>query len=303
MKKILSILVALLILAGCSTSPTVESSSNGELESRLAELEKENSELQKKIEENSEIQSQSEPGGKMDEQAAVESQLAIILSTKVIEQSDQYKSLYPDMAQWIMENKSDNVIKNYTVAVLGYDVNGYPVKVPGQYDGSYATYEKEVLAEAVNVQPGEQHGEGYGMQLSKDHQLIYALVLVSEIEFYDADKWENPYYAVWLKKYKEKPVSVDELKAICDVTMAEPPVSASSQSASSTATQSSTPKSPAQYEEEVHYIEDISGNKQSSTSGSTGNAALDKELAAQRYQESYQNATPSIIYEPDEWDD
>ena len=151
-----------------------------------------------------------ETAAKKDEETLRNEQLAVITHTGIIEQSDQYKSLYPDGVQWILENKSGEVIKNYTVSILAYDENGYPIKVKGQYDYNPG-FEKSVFAEAVNVQPDTTHGDGYGYKLDINHGIAYAIVLVKELEFYDSDTWENPYYDIWIKKYKEKPIALDDL--------------------------------------------------------------------------------------------
>lgn len=310
MKRISVFITLLLILSMFSAcggiSQPQSNSINDEMQSRLDELEKQNSELKKQLEEkeNEARKVQSEAENKLDEQSLKDNQLAVILSTKIIEQDTQYKSLYPDMVQWIIENKSDNVIKNYTVSILGYDNNGYPIKVTGQIDYS-SGFEKLVLGEAVNIQPSETHGEGYGYKLSQNHQLAYALVLVSELEFYDRDKWENPYYSIWLEKYKEKPVSVDELKSMSTNVIAEnTPIADSSTSADSTSTiqtqnntqsteqqksSQSQSKSSQYYEEEIKMIEDIANSQSSDNSTSTLTPDLALELAQRDYQESYQN--------------
>ncbi len=148
-----------------------------------------------------------------EEDEAKNSQMATIVSVKIIEQSSEYKSLYPDMVQWILVNNSENVIKNYTVSILAYDENGYPVKVEGQYNFN-SDFEALVLGEAVNIQPGDSQGENYGYNLGERHGISYAMVLVKELEFYDADTWTNPYYKFWIDKYKEKPVALEELQSM-----------------------------------------------------------------------------------------
>lgn len=152
-----------------------------------------------------------EPELALDEESIKNAQLAVITNAEIIEQDPTYKSLYPDMACWILENKSDYVIKNYTVSVLAYDENGYPVKVEGQFSYNPG-FEQLVTGEAVNIQPGATYGHDSGYPLDPQHNIAYAIVVVEQLEFYDANTWVNPYYDIWVKKYKEKPVALEDLQ-------------------------------------------------------------------------------------------
>jgi len=212
MKRV-GIIFALALIAGTTTACGGSSlTASTAAQTTTAETEVE-TEIEAEIETVAETTAKPETTAGKDEETLKNEQLAIITSVSIVEQSTEYKSLYPDMVQWILENKSGNVIKNYTVSVLAYDENGYPVKVEGQYDYKPG-FEKSVLAEAVNVQPDTTHGDDYGYGLGTNHGIAYAIVLVKELEFYDSDTWKNPYYDIWIKKYKEKPISLDDLNAM-----------------------------------------------------------------------------------------
>ena len=44
-----------------------------------------------------------------------------VVSTRILVQSSQYKSLYPDMIEVIIKNNTSKTIKDYQVSILGYD--------------------------------------------------------------------------------------------------------------------------------------------------------------------------------------
>ena len=54
--------------------------------------------------------------------------------------------------------------------------------------------------------PGKTFGDGYGWNLSENHNISKLLACVKEVEYYDGTTWENPLYNSWITKYKEKPL-------------------------------------------------------------------------------------------------
>ncbi|MGN1479481.1 MAG: DUF5780 domain-containing protein, partial [Acutalibacteraceae bacterium] len=91
-----------------------------------------------------------------------------IVSQKYDVQSSEYKSLYPDMLQVILQNDTKHEIKTAVIAFVAWDKNNLPVKIVGQHDYSDGTYIKEVNYSDINLIPGAKFGDGYGFSLSKD---------------------------------------------------------------------------------------------------------------------------------------
>jgi tetratricopeptide (TPR) repeat protein len=113
-------------------------------------------------------------------------------------------SIVPDysrrLAQVIVRNKTNKTVKRYEVGIVGYDAQGYPVKI-GWLEPDYLF---EGNAER-NIHPQQTYGKGMGWDID-DNSAVKILACVSTVEYYDGTTWINPYYAVWKEKYVEKPL-------------------------------------------------------------------------------------------------
>ncbi|ENH97578.1 hypothetical protein J416_06188 [Gracilibacillus halophilus YIM-C55.5] len=138
---------------------------------------------------------------------AKEEQIVTVNSTQIVEQSTDNKILYPDMIQVIMKNISDKTIKSVKVGMLGFDENGYPVKIEGNYDFSGGQYEYMGFADNVNIVAGDTFGHNSGWELAEEHSISEVMSCVKNVTFYDGSTWTNPYYKYWIEQYKEKPLS------------------------------------------------------------------------------------------------
>lgn len=218
-------LAILLVLTGCASPATdlastpntapentgiVDTDLVAELEKRIEQLEMENERLRLEVGGLTE-----EPGteasagnGLIDKVADIEdvacSDLISVERTAVWEGDPKYKSLYPDWVEIVIKNNFDETLRHFTVGILGYDENGYPIRIKWDRDFSDGHYEKLGWAEDANVLPGETHGEGGGWKLSNPHNVHHVLACVKEATFYDGTEWENPGYLSWLAQHKEK---------------------------------------------------------------------------------------------------
>jgi hypothetical protein len=106
-----------------------------------------------------------------------------------------------DQIEVVVKNNTDKVVKNYSVAWMCFDKDGFPIKTG--YGGE--DYLDKGYAER-NVQPAQTFGRGYGWQTSQSTGAETVLAVVEEVEYYDGTKWTNPYYDYWLEEYLEKPL-------------------------------------------------------------------------------------------------
>lgn len=136
-------------------------------------------------------------------------QLLTVKSAKIVSQSSQWKSLYPDMIQVIIYNNSEETVKSMVVGSIAFDANGLPIKIQGQYNFGNVDYEFLGNAEDVNILPDRTFGDGVGWSLDESHGITYVLSCVKEATFYNGETWSNPYYSYWKEKYIEKELPQD----------------------------------------------------------------------------------------------
>ena len=151
------------------------------------------------------------PSGNMVESAAAEeleaslaSQPVFVSSTEYVVQDKKYKSLYPDMLQAIIQNNSEEDIRDAVVAFVGWDANGLPVKIKGQMSFNDPTYVTEVSFDDINLVPGGAFGDSKGFAIDENCGVsTFKAVVVSYTTFEDKT-WENPDYKAFCDLYGGK---------------------------------------------------------------------------------------------------
>lgn len=133
-------------------------------------------------------------------------QLITVENTRILVQSTDYKTLYPDMFEVVIKNNSGKTIRSYKVSMLGWDSNGYPLKIKQSFLDNVGSYEFLGQADNVNVIDGKTFGKNSGWSLEEGHNISKTKAVVIEAEFYDDSIWENPYYEFFLKEFEGKPI-------------------------------------------------------------------------------------------------
>ncbi len=105
-------------------------------------------------------------------------------------------------AHIVVKNQTDKVLKEYSIAMIMLDSNGYPVN--NRLDEFRGKNVKRGRADSVNVQPGGTYGTNSYWYVENDCYKILACVVSAE--FYDGTIWENPYFDPWVKFYAERPI-------------------------------------------------------------------------------------------------
>jgi hypothetical protein len=127
-----------------------------------------------------------------------------IKSTKYLVQDENYKSLYPDMLQTIVQNDTKEDIKSAVIAFAAWDKNGLPVKIKGSLslaDGAYIT---KVDYSDINLAAGSSYGEDSGYNLEDGLNIKTFKAIVVSYETYDGTTWENPHFKSFCSLYEGK---------------------------------------------------------------------------------------------------
>lgn len=137
-------------------------------------------------------------------EASLASQPVYISSVEYVVQDKQYKSLYPDMLQAIIQNNSEEDIRDAVVAYVGWDANGLPVKLEGKLSYNEPAYVTEVAFDNINLVPGAVFGDSNGYAIDESCGVTtFKAVVVSYTTFEDKT-WENPDYKAFRDLYEGK---------------------------------------------------------------------------------------------------
>ena len=137
--------------------------------------------------------------------AELSAQPVYISSTSLIVQSDEYKSLYPDLLQATIVNNSEDDVKDVTVAFMAWDNNNLPVLLKTQFDFSAAAYVKQGNYTGVNLVPGGTYGENAGLKLDESVKNVATVkAIVVSYETFDGETWINPLYEQYVEQYEGK---------------------------------------------------------------------------------------------------
>lgn len=133
----------------------------------------------------------------------IEEQPLKVISTNYIIQDEEYKALYPDMLQAIIENNSGEDIKDAVIAFAAWDENGLPLKI--QWDLSFGAgqYIMEGMANDINLVDGATFGEGVGFSISDDMDQIFEFeAIVVSYETFEGETWKNELYKDFIRMYE-----------------------------------------------------------------------------------------------------
>lgn len=127
-----------------------------------------------------------------------------IISTDYVVQDEQYKSLYPDMLQAVIQNNTDTDIKSAVVSFVAWDKNGLPVKIKGYLSFNEAGYVSDVDYSNINLAAGKTYGEDSGYQIDENQEIKSFKAIVKSYETFEGETWKNPYYDTFCSLYEGK---------------------------------------------------------------------------------------------------
>ena len=140
--------------------------------------------------------------------AQIDAQEFKVIGTNYLVQSEEYKTLYPDMLTVTLINGTTLDIKNAVIAFAAWDANGLPVKIKGNIDFSDGAYIREVDYSDINMIPGSTYGDGTGFSIDENCKITSFKAIVASYEAFDGTKWINPLYEDWRKLYEGVKIGV-----------------------------------------------------------------------------------------------
>ncbi len=196
-----ALLIGMLLLVGCSAQQTRGGQTLPSAEKKQEEQKAPSAE--KKQEE------QKAPSPE-DLEAALAAQPVRVTSTEYVVQDDKYKALYPDMLQAILQNDTQDDIRDAVVAFAAWDEHGLPVKIKGQFDFSDGDYVKKVNYDDINLAAGTSFGENKGFSLDENCKIkTFRAILVSYCTF-EGKSWNNPHFKTFTALYEGKKLKEGE---------------------------------------------------------------------------------------------
>ena len=193
MKRTILLVIALLlaVMSGCSSSDSKDNSNAGE------NMHGTNAQTTGQLMSAEEF-----------EDLLTEQPLAVV-RTEYLVQSEEYKSLYPDMLKAVLKNNTAEEIKDAVVAFAAWDENNLPVKIEGQFDFGDGSYIKRVNYSDINLIGGNLYGENSGYSINENSKIAMFKAIAVSFETFDGDTWENPYYSDFCKLYEGRKYSDD----------------------------------------------------------------------------------------------
>ena len=137
-------------------------------------------------------------------EASLASQPVFVSNTNYAVQNDRYKLIYPDLLQAIIQNNSEEDIRDAVLAFVAWDSNGLPVKIKGQMSFNDPTYVTEVLLEDINLVPGSSYGDSQGYAIDENCAIESFKAMVVSYTTFEDKTWENPEYKAFCDLYEGK---------------------------------------------------------------------------------------------------
>ncbi len=138
-----------------------------------------------------------------DLEAALAAQPVRVTSAEYVVQDDKYKALYPDMLQAILQNDTQDDIRDAVVAFAAWDEHGLPVKIKGQFDFSDGNYVKKVDYDDINLAAGTSFGENGGFSLDESCKIKTVRAILVSYRTFDGKSWNNPHFKTFTALYVE----------------------------------------------------------------------------------------------------
>ena len=128
-----------------------------------------------------------------------------VASTEYVVQSNEWKTLYPDMLQAVIYNAGEDSIKNAVVAFVAWDQNNLPVNIFSSGIDIEGNYLPQVNYSNINLVPGNSYGSDSGFEIDESNNIAQFKACVVSYETFDGTTYENPYFKLFEEMYKEKP--------------------------------------------------------------------------------------------------
>ncbi|TXL64462.1 hypothetical protein FHP05_09080 [Cerasibacillus terrae] len=210
--KVNFIIICILLMVACSNESNNTKQKENSHEEQTSEssvenvTENESNQSKTSTDEKKEIKEVEEKPKMLTEEEMkrkIEEQSLKVISKDYIIQDEDYKTLYPDMLQVIIENNSGTDIKNAVIAYAAWDENGLPLKIQSDSPLDSGKYIPLANAEDINLIDGATYGEESGFSISENMDQIEEFeAIVVSYETFDDETWENELFDDFKRLYE-----------------------------------------------------------------------------------------------------
>lgn len=212
LRIIITVLLSLTLLIGCSSnevkSTTSENSddkvvsetkTDNDLESTKNDTADKDEEDNEKLEE---VEKVEEEITESELEELIAEQPLKVVETNYVVQSDEHKTLYPDLLQAIIENNSGEDIRDALLAFVAWDSNGLPLKLEANFDLSGGKYVYLINAPDINLPDGHTWGYDNGFEISDSLDVAEFKAIVVSYETFEDEEWKNEYFDDFVRLYE-----------------------------------------------------------------------------------------------------
>lgn len=96
-----------------------------------------------------------------------------------------------------IKNNSGHTVKDVTIAVMGFDKNGFPVKWIASGKTQPSTFIRFISLRDIHLLDGKSFDEPEAFVLEENNKVFYPLSCIVFATFYDQEKYVNPYFEIW----------------------------------------------------------------------------------------------------------
>lgn len=200
----LFLIIVIFTLVGCNVHTPKEQNEESEISSEVDNN-------QNETENNKSADLKEDKQKSVEEIVATANEFPIkVVSNEYIAEDPELTALYPAMVLTVFKNESDVDVRDIVYSIISWDENDLPVKIKSTFSFNEAEYVGVVEAADVNLIPGGQTPDNFGLELDSSVPKLEKMKVVVEyyVDFED-NKIFNEGYKDYVDVYEGKKLTED----------------------------------------------------------------------------------------------